>query len=149
DFLTMELIDGETLSARLKRTGPLPVAEARDISRQICAGLAQAHRQGVIHGDLKNSNILLTRPAEGALRAVITDFGLAKLMLGDDGVHAMSERGGTAEYMAPELFRGERATIATDIYALGVVLHLMLTGRAPRRISDRRQVEKLASPWRR
>ena len=77
EFLTMEFIAGETLSARLRRTGHLPPEQHRDIARQICAGLAQAHRQGVVHGDLKCGNIILTQTPEGGTRAVITDFGLA------------------------------------------------------------------------
>jgi serine/threonine protein kinase/tetratricopeptide (TPR) repeat protein len=136
DFLTMEFIDGETLAGRLKRSGKLPEGEARDIARQICAGLAQAHRQGVIHGDLKASNVLLAQSPEGGLRAVITDFGLAKLKLGDVGAHVMSERGGTIDYMAPELLRGGRASVATDLYALGVLFHVMLAGHPPRRLPE-------------
>jgi serine/threonine protein kinase/Flp pilus assembly protein TadD len=150
EFLTMELIEGETLAEILKRSGPPPVADAHEIARQICAGLAQAHLQGVIHGDLKSSNILIAKSSEGAQRTVITDFGLAKMMI-DGGPHAMSERGGTSDYMAPELFRGERASVATDIYALGVLLHVILKGNAPARASDpdRREVKNLPSPWQR
>ena len=77
EFLIMEFIEGETLSARLRRAGPLPPEQHRDIALQICAGLAQAHRQGVVHGDLKSGNIILTETPEGGTRAVITDFGLA------------------------------------------------------------------------
>jgi eukaryotic-like serine/threonine-protein kinase len=151
EFLTMELIEGETLTETLKRSGPLPAAEAHEIARQICAGLAQAHLQGVIHGDLKSSNILLAKTTEGTPRAVITDFGLAKMMI-EGGPHAMSERGGTSDYMAPELFKGERASVATDIYALGVLLHVILTGNSPARVptaADRRDVRDLPSPWQR
>ena len=130
DFLSMEFVDGETLSQRMNREGPLPGREAREIALQICSGLAQAHRQGVIHGDLKCSNVILARSPEGGVRAVITDFGLAKLKF-DEGSHVMSGRGGTFDYMAPELFRGEPATIASDLYALGVLFHSMLKGGAP------------------
>jgi WD40 repeat protein len=130
DFLSMEFIEGETLSQRIDRDGPLPEREAREIALQICAGLAQAHRQGVIHGDLKCSNIILARAPEGGMRAVITDFGLAKLKLAE-GSHVLSGRGGTFDYMAPELFRGEPAAVASDLYALGVLFHAMLIGRAP------------------
>jgi tetratricopeptide (TPR) repeat protein len=131
DFLTMEFVDGETLADRIKRAGPLPENEAREIALEVCAGLAQAHRQGVIHGDLKCSNVILSRTLEGRPRAVLTDFGLAKLQLAAGGVHVMSVQGGTLEYMAPELFLGERASPASDLYALGVMFHLMLTGRVP------------------
>jgi serine/threonine-protein kinase len=134
EFLSMEFIEGETLSGRIRRTGPLPPAEAREIAHQICAGLAQAHRQGVVHGDLKCGNVLLTKTAEGGVRAVITDFGLARVNFG--GVAAADPGGGTAEYMAPELFLGERADVASDVYALGVLFQVMLTGVPPRRVES-------------
>lgn len=127
DVLSMEFIDGETLSARVHRDGPLPPASARAVARQICAGLAQAHRQGVIHGDLKPANVMLGRDADGALRAVITDFGLARLQHDAD----TGDRGGTQAYMAPELHRGDRATVASDLFALGVLLHVMVSGHTP------------------
>ena len=131
DFLSMEFIEGETLSQRIDRDGPLSKREAREIASQICSGLEQAHRQGVIHGDLKSSNIILARAPEGGMRAVITDFGLAKLKFAE-GSNLMSVRGGTFDYMAPELFRGAPATVASDLYALGVLFHAMLTGDTPR-----------------
>src|SRR5579871_1964400 len=77
EFLSMELIDGQTLSGYIDRQGPVPRSEAREIARQICAGLAQAHSQGVIHGDLKCGNVMLVRPPRGGIRAAIMDFGLA------------------------------------------------------------------------
>ena len=133
DFLSMEFIEGHTLSERIYRDGPIPEKEAREIARQICAGLAQAHRQGVIHGDLKCSNIILTR-SDGAVRAVITDFGLARLyQAGGDNLMSPG-RGGTLDYMAPELLMGHPAGAAADLYALGVLFHHMLTGRTPERI---------------
>jgi len=131
EFLTMEFIDGETLSGRLRRTGPLPPAEARDIALQICAGLAQAHRQGVVHGDLKCGNVLLARSPDGTTRAVVTDFGLASLKLPGSEDIVGSEHGGSFDYMAPELFSGSQASIASDVYALGVLFHVMLTGEVP------------------
>jgi serine/threonine protein kinase/dipeptidyl aminopeptidase/acylaminoacyl peptidase len=133
DFLSMEFIDGETLTARLAREGRLGEDEAREIACQVCAGLAQAHRQGVIHGDLKCSNIMLARAPEGGVRAIITDFGLAKLQFAD-GKQLLGVQGGTFDYMAPELFGGEPATVASDLYALGVLFHVILTGHAPERV---------------
>ncbi len=130
DFLSMEFVEGETLSARLKRLGPLKPDEATAIARQICAGLAQAHRQGVIHGDLKPGNIILSKTPAGGIRAVITDFGLAKVAA-PDGSRVVSPRGGTRDYMAPELLLGERASIASDLYAFGILFHAMLAGRTP------------------
>ena len=77
DFITMEYLEGETLADRLRK-GRLPDEDALAIARQICAGLAEAHRNEVVHGDLKASNIILTSGPGGGLRAVITDFGLAR-----------------------------------------------------------------------
>jgi tetratricopeptide (TPR) repeat protein len=132
EFLSMEFLEGETLSRRIRHTGPLTAADAREIALQICAGLAQAHRQGVVHGDLKCGNIILTQSPEGGMRAVVTDFGLASLKPAHDpGPGSPSGHGGTRDYMAPELFTGGRASVASDIYALGVVFHEMLTGKTP------------------
>lgn len=130
EFLTMEFIDGETLSARIRRLGPLEQNAARKIGRQICAGLAAAHRQGVIHGDLKCGNILLTQTPGGVTRAVITDFGLAALEQAGEQ-RTMNQLAGSLEYMAPELFRGQPIHVASDLYALGVIVHYMLAGEAP------------------
>jgi serine/threonine-protein kinase len=130
EFLTMEFIAGETLSERIRRLGPLQQEEAGKIGRQICAGLAAAHRQGVIHGDLKCANILLTKTPGGATRAVITDFGLAALEQAGEQ-RTIHELAGSLEYMAPELFRREPISVASDLYAVGVILHYMLTGAAP------------------
>jgi eukaryotic-like serine/threonine-protein kinase len=77
EFISMEFLAGETLSARLRRA-PMALKEARTVSRQLCAGLAEAHRNHVIHGDLKSNNVILTTGPDGSLRAVITDFGLAR-----------------------------------------------------------------------
>src|SRR5579884_1020526 len=136
DFLSMEFVEGETLSRHIRHCGPLADEEAGDIALQICAGLAQAHRQGVVHGDLKCGNIILAPSAGGRVRAVITDFGLAKPVGAAGTPSAPAGREGTIDYMAPELFLGRRATIASDVYALGVLFHVMLTGVSPRRASE-------------
>jgi tetratricopeptide (TPR) repeat protein len=124
DFLTMEYLEGETLSKRLAARGKLPDREALEIASQLCAGLAEAHRSDVLHRDLKGANIILCSGSSG-VRAVITDFGLASDMT------QSGEIGGTPRYMAPELWRGEKASKASDIYALGVVLYEMVAGRPP------------------
>src|SRR6202030_3216806 len=97
--------------------------EARGIALQICAGLAEAHRKQVVHGDLKSNNIILTAEADGTVRAVITDFGLARRREAADGSTEPGEVGGTPDYMAPELWRGAELSVASDIYALGVILY--------------------------
>jgi serine/threonine-protein kinase len=125
DFLTMEFVEGETLSRHLSEHGKLQQEEALEIARQICAGLAEAHRSGIIHRDLKTGNLMLCPTAKEGLRVVIMDFGLA------GGVALDSTEGGTPGYMAPELWKGEKASCASDIYSLGVILYEIVTGRMP------------------
>jgi serine/threonine protein kinase len=108
DFITMEYLDGETLSQRLRR-GPLSEETARIIAKQLCAGLAEAHAQHVIHGDLKSNNIILTETPDGSLRAVITDFGLAQRWETAQHVAQSQNKGGTPDYMAPELWDGQKS----------------------------------------
>jgi eukaryotic-like serine/threonine-protein kinase len=139
DFLTMEFLDGQTLAARLVEQGKLNHAEALTIACQLCAGLAEAHHSGIIHRDLKSGNVILCKNDDGSLRAVITDFGLAGGPDLSSGV-----MGGTPGYMAPELNRGERASKASDIYALGVILYEMVAGRKPY-TKQERQKEELAT----
>ena len=119
-FLTMELIDGEDLSSLLKRIGRFPEERATEIARQICAGVAAAHELGVLHRDLKPANIMLD--AEGRVR--VTDFGLA----GVAGTIA-DVRSGTPAYMAPEQLAGREVSERSDIFALGLVLFEIYTGR--------------------
>ena len=125
DFLTMEFVEGETLSLHLSAHGKIPQEEALEIARQLCAGLAEAHRSGIIHRDLKTGNVMLCPTAKEGLRVVIMDFGLAGCVAVD------SAEGGTPGYMAPELWKGEKASCASDIYALGVILYEIVTGRKP------------------
>ncbi|HZW88560.1 MAG TPA: serine/threonine-protein kinase, partial [Myxococcaceae bacterium] len=138
-FLTMELLEGESLARRLARTGRMSTEEALPLARQMCAGLAAAHAEGVVHRDFKSSNVMLVArgDASGSTRSswvTITDFGVARAfaaasteekLTGDAGVL------GTPEYMAPEQVTGGEVTPATDVYALGVVLYEMVTGKLP------------------
>jgi serine/threonine-protein kinase len=121
-FLSMEYVDGEDLSTLLKRIGRLPPAKALEIARQLCAGLAAAHDKGVLHRDLKPSNIML----DGQGRARITDFGLA--VRGNDEP-AEGRIIGTPAYMSPEQLAGRDATVKSDLYALGLVLYEIFTGK--------------------
>ncbi|MBS1859517.1 MAG: tetratricopeptide repeat protein [Acidobacteria bacterium] len=130
DFLTMEFLDGETLAERLAR-GPVPERDARRLALELCAGLDEAHRNHVIHGDLKSNNVILSRGTDEAVRAVITDFGLARRPGGGQRPVQSGALGGTPDYMAPELLRGEKATVASDIYALGVILSELISGQRP------------------
>ena len=131
DFLTMEFIDGGTLSSELRARGRLPEPEARRIAQQICAGVEAAHAQALLHRDLKSDNVLLTKESQGRTRAVVTDFGIAQDSSSRDPAPEASGVAGTAGYLAPERWRGARASVATDIYALGVLLHEVATGHRP------------------
>jgi tetratricopeptide (TPR) repeat protein/TolB-like protein len=130
DFLTMEFLEGATLAERLMR-GRLPEEEASTIARQLCAGLAEAHRNQVIHGDLKSNNVILTNAGDGTTRAVITDFGLARGLEIALRTQQSQDAAGTPDYMAPELLKGEKASVRSDIYALGVILYELACGRRP------------------
>ncbi len=140
NFLSMEFLEGETLAARIRRAGRLTTAEALPLVRQMCDGLAAAHAEGVIHRDFKSSNVILVpnsgEEAHGAARVVITDFGVARALeqRGAPGEDAITEGAGiigTPEYMAPEQVTGSKISQATDLYALGVVMYEMVTGRLP------------------
>jgi serine/threonine-protein kinase len=120
-YLSMEYVDGEDLASLLKRIGRLPPDKALDISRELCAGLAAAHDKGVLHRDLKPSNVMI----DGRGRARITDFGLAVAA----GETAPGEVSGTPAYMAPEQLAGKGASVRSDVYALGLVLYELYTGR--------------------
>jgi eukaryotic-like serine/threonine-protein kinase len=126
DFLTMEFLDGATLSARITAQESLSSKEILEIARQLCAGLAEAHRSGIIHRDLKAANVILARDKDASMRAVITDFGLAR-----DATLDCEDFAGTPRYIEPELWRGEKASKASDIYALGVILYELVTGQPP------------------
>jgi serine/threonine protein kinase len=123
-FLSMEYIDGEDLSSLLRRIGRLPADKAAEFARKMCAGLAAAHAHGVLHRDLKPANIMI----DGRGQVRITDFGLATVAEQLEGPEA---RHGTPAYMAPEQLAGREVTAQSDIYALGLVLYEMFTGKAP------------------
>ena len=139
-FLSMEYVDGEDLATLLGRIGRLPPAKALEISHELCAGLAAAHARQVVHRDLKPANVMI----DGRGHARITDFGLA---VAADAAKA-GELAGTPAYMAPELFQGKPATVQSDLYALGIVLYELYTGKHPwdrRSASDSRR-RQLATP---
>ncbi|MFC1849667.1 protein kinase [candidate division CSSED10-310 bacterium] len=134
-FITMELLLGETLSNLLKRTGPLSKGESLQIIRQVSEALAAAHSVGIVHRDLKSSNIMFRSENEDReSTVVVTDFGLARSLTGKSNFKTMTGTGltvGTPAYMAPEQVEGKPVTPATDVYALGVVLFEMVTGKRP------------------
>jgi serine/threonine-protein kinase len=120
-FLSMEYIDGEDLATLLRRIGRLAPDKAVEMARQLCAGLAAAHDKGVLHRDLKPANVMI----DGRGRVRLADFGLA-----GDANDAQQGLAGTPAYMAPEQFSGQPTSIQSDIYALGLVLYEMFTGKA-------------------
>jgi tRNA A-37 threonylcarbamoyl transferase component Bud32 len=128
-FLTMELLNGEPLSRRIARRGPLSSAEVRKALVDVAAGLSAIHACGIVHRDFKSANVFIVADGDGDERAVVMDFGLARRR--DDLIRRSGPSGGTPDYMAPEQVEGKAATPAFDIYALGVVLFEMLTGRTP------------------
>lgn len=121
-FLTMEFVDGEDLGSLIRRIGRLSPDKATEIARQICAGLGAAHERGVIHRDLKPANVML----DGQGKVRITDFGLAGIAASIQGAEV---RAGTPAYMAPEQLAGKEVTTKSDIYALGLILYEILTGK--------------------
>jgi serine/threonine-protein kinase len=135
-YLSMEYVDGEDLASLLRRIGRLPEDKAVQLSRQICAGLMAAHEQGILHRDLKPANVMI----DGRGRAKITDFGLASLAEGIEGAEA---RVGTPAYMAPEQLAGREVTVQSDIYALGLVLYELFTGKMAYKAKTPEEIAKL------
>ena len=125
-FITMEYVTGEDLKSFIRRSRQLTVGTAVAIAKQVCEGLAEAHRLGVVHRDLKPSNIMIDK--EGNAR--IMDFGIARSLKGK-GITGAGVIIGTPEYMSPEQVEGKEADQRSDIYSLGIILYEMLTGRVP------------------
>ncbi len=134
-FVTMEYLEGVTLAHSISNSGPTPWQEARAIALDLCAGLRAVHEAGVVHRDLKSGNIMLAERG-GRKCSVLMDFGLASEVARprDTSTDRTTRAGtvvGTPDYMAPEQFEGGPISPATDVYALGVVLYEMLTGKQP------------------
>ncbi len=125
-YITMEFVPGEDLRSLIRRIGQLTTSKAVSIARQICSGLAEAHRVGIVHRDLKTQNIMIDH--QGNVR--IMDFGIA-LSLTSRGFTESPMLIGTPEYMSPEQVESKEVDSRTDIYALGIILFEMLTGRLP------------------
>ena len=129
-FLTMELLEGETLSSHLHRHGPMTCEQALPLVRQMVSALAAAHQLGIVHRDFKPGNVMLLQTARGPL-AKVTDFGLATNPGCDETVaESVVDVVGTPEFMAPEQLRGQCSN-RTDIYALGLTVFQMLTAKLP------------------
>jgi serine/threonine protein kinase/Tfp pilus assembly protein PilF len=127
--LTMELLEGESLAELIRRERPLSVLDAQPLIKQIAEGLQILHQHGVVHRDLKPSNVMLTRRKNGIMRAVVMDFGLAKRddAEGDQYDSQTDLQAGAPYFMAPELLRNEKPSIASDIYSFGLVIDELVT----------------------
>jgi serine/threonine-protein kinase len=131
-YFAMEYLEGQNLTDRMK-AGPIAIDEARRLLGQICSALEAAHQTGIVHRDLKPDNIWVAQPRHGESFAKLLDFGIAKLLGdGDAGAHTVTGAiMGTPAYMAPEQCRGVGVGPRADVYALGVILYEMFTGRTP------------------
>jgi serine/threonine-protein kinase len=143
-YLVMEYVDGQPLARILAREAPLSVERALDLARQIADGLGAAHELGIVHRDLKPDNILVTRTRTGREVPKVVDFGIAKAVQDTTG-ESLTRTGlviGTPEFMSPEQLLGDPVDARSDLYALGCILHLMLTATPPFAASTREQMIK-------
>jgi serine/threonine-protein kinase len=125
-FVTMEHLQGRTLDQELRATGPLPLARVRELLAQVLAGLEEAHGLKIVHRDLKPSNVFLT-----ADRVKLLDFGIARQEGPDAGLTMTGEVLGSPKYMSPEQIQGEELDGRSDLYAVGVLTYVMLSGHEP------------------
>ena len=133
-YLVMPYLQGELLSDREVRAGPMDLTTGVAILRQVCAGLQHAHELHIIHRDLKPENVMLVPEDGGGERAVVMDFGLAKERRADPAIQKLTATGiilGTPEFMSPEQIRGKPLDARSDVYALGILAFEMFAGRLP------------------
>jgi len=131
-YYAMELVDGVNLHEVVRRTGPMPPARVVHVLHQVLGSLAEAHRRGLVHRDIKPGNVLLAEPGGEPDVVKVVDFGLAKEAASTEGLTQVGQVLGTPLYMAPETLAGaERATAASDVYGVAGTAYYMLTGRHP------------------
>lgn len=142
-YMVMDFVPGKSLRQLIDDQGPLPVERSLEIALQVCLALAHAHDRGVIHRDVKPSNILVA-PERWGVHGVLTDFGIARGMDGDEpGLTAAGITLGTPEYMSPEQIRGEDLDGRSDLYSLGVVLYEAVTGELPFAARSKTNVKRM------
>lgn len=130
-YLVMDLLEGETLAARVARTGPLPWVDVQRIGCELAAALAAAHDHGLLHRDIKPSNVFLAKAPNVPERSVLVDFGLVKPLDESNAVTSTGAVLGTPMYMSPEQARGQPLDVRSDVYSLGAVVFEALTGAPP------------------
>jgi serine/threonine-protein kinase len=133
-YMAMEYLDGHTLHRAIREATHFPEDRAAHIARQVCRALREAHSLGVIHRDLKPANIFLVEHGDETDFVKVLDFGLVKNVSGDGKGDELTQTGlfmGSPKYMAPEQIRGDKVDARTDIYALGIIIYEMLTGKVP------------------
>jgi serine/threonine protein kinase len=133
-YMAMEYLEGHTLHRAIREAGHFPEERTAHIARQICRALREAHSLGVIHRDLKPANIFLVEHGDETDFVKVLDFGLVKNVSGDGKGEDLTQTGlfmGSPKYMAPEQIRGDKVDARTDIYALGIIMYEMLTGKVP------------------
>ena len=130
-FYAMEFVDGETLAARVQRSGPLPAGEALEIISQVASALEASEKQGLVHRDLKPANLMLVKGS--SLEVKVIDFGLAKALNDDAGERTLTHGAfvGTPAFASPEHFSGEAVDARSDFFSLGATLWFLLCGKAP------------------
>ncbi|MFN8376866.1 MAG: protein kinase, partial [Anaerolineae bacterium] len=126
-YIIMEFIEGQNLKEIIKTLGALPIDRALNLGIQICAGIGFAHRAGLVHADIKPQNILVTK--EDMVK--VTDFGIAQAFTETQPMQKQDVVWGSPQYFAPEQARGDKPTPSSDVYAIGIVIFEMLTGRLP------------------
>lgn len=142
-YIVFEFVEGVTVATLLEKRGRLPFDDAIDIVLDVCAGLSEAHRVGVIHRDLKPENLIVDEREDGRHNVKIVDFGVARAeaTTGESQATATDSAGGTPHYMAPEVVRGESYGDArADVYAMGAILYELLSGEKPHPGSSRNAV---------
>jgi serine/threonine-protein kinase len=125
-YIVMELVEGQDLKTIIRQKAPLPLEKALDMAIQICRGIGYAHRAGFVHCDVKPQNVLVTRDD----RVLVADFGIARV-ISEATMSREDLAWGTPHYFSPEQAAGEMATPASDVYAIGVILFEMLSGKLP------------------